>query len=149
MTPVDTPLQVSVLRMKLRRRIAELSDRYYQQADAIAKQMVTAEIKAAQIKTIENVAYSTDKVSDILDLLKTRIGRDRRWRKVGEELLAVLGRLRGDADPLAQEMRPSEADLARQIHLKLCREFLKHLAAHFTYLDATSTGRASHDPPES
>jgi hypothetical protein len=44
--------------------------------------------------------------------------------------------LRNDAKKIMQGLGQGEPDLERQVHLRLCREFLKHLAAHFEYLKA-------------
>lgn len=148
MRAVSARLETAVWRMKLRRCIANLSDRYYSQADSLAREMVDARIRAAQVRSLESVAYGTEKVSDVLDLVKTRIGRDKRWRGVGEELLSSLSRLRGDADRVARDVGPGEDDLPRQVHLKLCREFLKHVAAHFTYLKGQEAAEAAKDEDE-
>jgi len=89
-------------------------------------------------------------VSDITDWLKLRVGRDSKregWAKegIGRDLVNELEGLRNDAKRIVDELRagegtafayPVDPDLERQVHLRLCREFLKHLAAHFEYLKA-------------
>ncbi len=95
----------------------------------------------AQLRNLENVAYTTDKVSDVTDLLKKLIGRDAQgdgWGSgVGQDLLSTLTWLRGEADRIATEVQPdyrqTEPDLSRQMHLTLIREYIKHMAAHFVY----------------
>jgi hypothetical protein len=57
-------------------------------------------------------------------------------------LVTELEGLRSDARKIVNELRSkgnafaSDPDLERQVHLRLCREFIKHLAAHFEYLKA-------------
>lgn len=121
-------------RMKLQQAIAEKSDGYYPKAKGLAEKLARQDVKLAQIRSLENLAYSTEKVSDILDLVKTKIGRGKLPASLGEELLTGLDGLRVDARRLAQTVRPDDEDLPRQTHVRLCREFLKHLAAHFSYL---------------
>jgi len=96
---------------------------------------------------LETLTYTTDKVSDVTDWLKLRVGRDEkrdRWARkgIGRELLATLERLRDDAREIADEVKrehplpDKDIDLERQVHLRLIREYLKHLAAHFEYVKA-------------
>ncbi len=124
----------ALLRLKLRQEIARVSDGYYQTAEKIARQM-RKELKTAQIRGLENVAYTTDKVSDIFDLIKRQVGRSRWPIGLGEELLRRLNEQRNEAERIAKSLNPDDDDLPRLIHLLLCREFIKHLATHFVYMD--------------
>lgn len=102
-------------------------------------------IDLAQVRGLESLAYGTDKVSDLTDLLKKRIGRDgtgERWAKdgVGQSLLNTLEGLREHANTIAGSLEkygPAydayDKDLPRQIHLQLCREYLRHLVANFEF----------------
>lgn len=127
----------------LRSYVAVESDRMADSARGLAGDLVLApKVGKAQVRNVENLAYSTDKVSDVMDLLKTLIGRDstgERWahKSVGKTLLDALTGLRGNADRIADRLREYgdawDDDLARRIHLQLCREYLRHLSASFEY----------------
>jgi len=79
------------------------------------------------------VAYSTDKVSDILDLVKKQIGRGRWPMDPGEDVLVALDKRWAEAKQIAKGVNATDDDLPRRAHLLLCREYIKHLAAHFIY----------------
>jgi len=95
-----------------------------------------------QMRSLQILAHQTFSVADIIDFLKFRVGRDSaqtNWARdgIGRELVAELQGLRNDAKAIVAELSknyPPDPDLERQVHLRLCREFLKHLAAHFEYL---------------
>jgi hypothetical protein len=129
-------------RIATRQHIARLSDRYFDDAQELATLAVSAGLRTAQVRNLETLAYSTDKVSELLDLLKKLIGRsetDKRWRyqNLGESLLIVLSGLHDDAiaigEALGEKFSPLPEDWTRQVHLELCREYLKHLSAHYLY----------------
>lgn len=132
------------LRVALDRAIARKSDEYDREAQKYAEQLIATKLDKSQVRGLETLANTTDKVSDITDWLKLRVGRDSKregWAKdgIGRDLLTTLEGLRNDArrivDGLAKDYA-TDPDLERQVHLRLCREFLKHLAAHFEYLKA-------------
>jgi hypothetical protein len=146
----EQAVQEVALRVALERAIARKSDEYDQSARRYADQLVGTKLDKTQIRGLETLASTTDKVSDITDWLKLRVGRDSgrdRWAKegIGRDLVNELEGLRNDARRIVDELRagegtafayPVDPDLERQVHLRLCREFLKHLAAHFEYLKA-------------
>jgi hypothetical protein len=109
----------------------------------LAQRLVKTKLDNSQIRNLENLAYTTDKISDITDLLKKLIGRDSRGRgwaseNTGQEVIAALEGLRPEADKIVRNipdhMRGAiDADLPRRVHLELCREFVKHLTAEFMY----------------
>lgn len=134
----------ALLRVVLRAAIARASDEQVEDARPriLAERLTTTSLKNAQIRSLENLAYTTEKVSDITDFLKKQIGRDARshgWakEKVGHEVIAALELLRQKAEEIVNEQRKHvadiDADLPRQVHLDLCREFVKHLTAEFMY----------------
>ena len=183
-------IQEVALRVALERAIAQKSDDYDQRARQYAGQLVGTKLDKTQVRGLETLASTTDKVSDITDWLKLRVGRDsgrERWAKegIGRDLVSKLEGLRRDAKEIVDKLRvgegrvgegrvgegrvgegrvgegrvgegrvgegrvgegrvgegtafayPMDPDLERQVHLRLCREFLKHLAAHFEYLKA-------------
>lgn len=134
-------------RVALEQAIARKSDKYAPEAKGYADRLTQTKLDKTQVRGLETLAYTTDKVSDVTDWLKLRVGRDEkrdRWAKdgIGRELLTTLERLWGDARDIVAEVKsehplPDEdTDLERQVHLRLIREYLKHLAAHFEYAKA-------------
>jgi hypothetical protein len=144
----DNPAQTrdtALLRVTLRGAIARASDEQLEQTGIkyLAERLVSVGLDIAQIRNLENLAYTTDKVSDITDLIKKLIGRDTRGRKwasdnIGQEVLAALEALRAEADTIVKNIPDKfrgvvDSDLPRRVHLELCREFVKHLTAEFLY----------------
>ena len=134
-------------RLALDQDIACKSDGYASSAQSYADRLAQTGLDKTQIRGLETLTYTTDKVSDVTDWLKLRVGRDEkrdRWARkgIGRELLATLERLRDDAREIADEVKrehplpDKDIDLERQVHLRLIREYLKHLAAHFEYVKA-------------
>ncbi|MCR4407437.1 MAG: hypothetical protein NUW24_11035 [Anaerolineae bacterium] len=140
----EQSFQTVSLRVALDRAIARKSDEYDGEAQRYADQLKGTKLDKTQVRGLETLASTTDKVSDITDWLKLRVGRDserKGWAKegIGRDLLTTLEGLRGDAGKIVAELprdHATDPDLERQVHLRLCREFLKHLAAHFEYLKA-------------
>jgi hypothetical protein len=136
--------QNMALRVALDRDVARTSDRYDKRSQEYASRLTGTKLDKTQVRGLESLACTTDKVSDITDWLKFRVGRDSgrdRWAKEGiaRDLLAELEGLRKDAQEIVTALSSTyslDADQERQVHLRLCREFLKHLAAHFEYLKA-------------
>jgi len=135
MTTTSEVKASSVSWLRLRQEIAQLSDGYYTGAEELARQMKKEGLKTAQVRGLENVAYTTDKVSDIMDLVKRQVGRGRWSVELGEELLKALSERQTEAERIARTIDQSNEDLPRRTHLLLCREFIKHLTTHFVYLD--------------
>lgn len=135
----------ALLRVALRGAIARASDEQLEQSRPrlLAERLAKTRLDNAQIRNLENLAYTTDKVSDITDLLKKLIGRDSRGRgwandNLGEEVIAALVALRAEADQIVKNIPDQlrgavDDDLPRRVHLDLCREFVKHLTAAFMY----------------
>jgi hypothetical protein len=137
--------QQALLRVALRSAVARASDEQLEQARPrlLAERLVKTRLDNAQIRNLENLAYTTDKVSDITDLLKKLIGRDTRRRgwandNVGRDVIETLEALRAEADRIVKNIPDQfrgavDPDLPRRVHLDLCREFVKHLTAEFMY----------------
>lgn len=131
-------------RVALDHAIANMSDEYNRQARKYAEQLIQTALDKTQVHGLETLAFTTNKVSDVTDWLKLRVGRDEkrnRWAKdgIGRDLLTALEGLREDAHHIVTKIikdYPStveDPDLERQVHLRLIREYLKHLRAHFEY----------------
>jgi hypothetical protein len=150
-----------LLLLAVRREISQVSDKDELMA-AIqdrAKRLVQArKLDNAQVRNLENIAYSTEKISDITDYLKQQIGRsnsNERWRyqDVGQDILTDLTGQNLPTEPMDKPrflMRAqveeivgrlsdkySQAwsdELRRRIYLGLCREYVRHLTANYLYL---------------
>jgi len=151
----EQAIQEVALRVVLEREIARKSDECDRSAREYADRLISTKLDKTQVRGLETLASTTDKISDITDWLKLRIGRDSgrdRWAKnsIGRDLVTTLEGLSRDAKEIVDKLKMGESregegtafaysvdpDLERQVHLRLCREFLKHLAAHFEYLKA-------------
>lgn len=112
-------------------------------AQNFAKELSDSRVDKANIRGLEALAWSTESVTDILDYIRMRVGRDQRndsWAKkqVGVRLADRLESLREDADKFFKENSPKDLDDApRQLHLDLCREFIKHLVALYEFYKKT------------
>jgi hypothetical protein len=131
-----------ILRVERDRLIAKKSDEFASGLTReIASSLVGSKLDKTQVRGLENLANTTDKISEITDWLKIRIGRDGKgvhwsYKGTGHQLLAALENLRSEAKEITQVLKkyPFDSDFERQVHLQLCREFLKHLSTHFEYL---------------
>ncbi len=135
----------TLLRVALRNAIAQASDEQLEQDQfqQLAQRLANTKLDNSQFRNLENLAYTTDKISDITDLLKKLTGRDSRGRgwaseNLGQQVIFALVDLRKKADDIVKNipdhMRGAiDADLPRRVHLELCRELVKHLTAEFMY----------------
>jgi len=149
---LTTEQQRVMAHLAIRRAVAQASDSLFGKAEGPAEKLRDAfrkeqEKGTTQIRNLENIAYSTDRLSDIYDFLKKQIGRPgelgKKWRHqgVGQELLDTLPRLRQNARAIVKDVKQLypqgvDEDTERQVHLMLCREYLKHVAAHYLYIGA-------------
>lgn len=125
------------MRTKVSQAVAVESDRLadiaYELADALQEKQAFTN---SQMSGLENLAYTTPKVSDILDLVKTQIGRKRWPVGEGDQILDALSDLKRNAQRIVRGLEVGEEDEAnavRRVHLLLCREFVKHTVSHFLY----------------
>jgi len=131
----------------LLKKVSLHSDDYYEDAKPlgeIARDAFGRQNKA-QMSNLENIANSATRVADILDFIKRQTGRSKpgsRWLKqnFGRQLLEYLdGRLRKQAAELVSEVAAALKDSQFQtgdkqhVHILLCREFIRHLMAHYLY----------------
>lgn len=105
-------------------------------ADDFAKQLAGTKLRKTTVRGLESLAWSTDSVADILDYIKMRAGRDRgqhEWASggVGVRLANFLEGLKPEAKKF-YEYNKAEGDV-RELHLDLCREFIKHLTALYEF----------------
>lgn len=146
--------QQVLAQLAIQKAVARKSDEKYEKlfiegttnspADQLKSAFKDAEKGITQVRNLENIAYSTGKLSDIYDFLKKQMGRPgdlgQQWRRdgVGQKLLKDLSDLRADAKNIVEELKKDyqegiEDDTVRQVHLMLCREYIKHVAAHYQY----------------
>jgi hypothetical protein len=133
------------LEAAVRAAIARASDEKLERKEheSLAKRM-SCSLETSQVRGLENVAFTTDKISDITDLIKRSVGRARKregWAKddVGSELIAALKAVRSVAERIVEELPDflgpvKDSDLPRRVHLELCRELVKHLASDYLFL---------------
>ena len=145
MTQTENRARNIAQRVNINNAIVTRSDAYLLETETIAESMVEANLKNTQIKGLQTLAYTTDKISDVVDWIKIRVGRDEKrngWAKnsIGSELLRILYQeLREDANKIVEELGETAGlpeEPQRQIHLRLIREYLTHVAAHFEYMKA-------------
>lgn len=141
--------QRALLEAAVRAAIARASDEKLgrQEHESLAERMSRL-VETAQVRGLENVAFTTDKVSDITDLIKRSVGRDRKrqgWAKenLGSDLLKALKELRTEAERIVDDLPDAlsaakDSDLPRRVHLELCRELVKHLAGDYLFRKAPS-----------
>lgn len=117
-------------------------------AERFAQKLAGTELKITSVRGLESLAWSTDSVADILDYIKMRTGRDnkrgkREWAKggIGVKLANFLKGLESFAMEFYKDKK-TETDEVRQLHLQLCREFIKHLTALFEF---HKSGVLAHD----
>jgi len=141
-----------VVELALRRTVAAKSDLYYEatkEFGGLARIAFAAGASGkAQIRNLENIANSASRVSDILDFVKRQSGRQTRWltHEFGPLLLKKLDNdLKADSEQVFKEVQTATSGLTtsevgglheddrRRIHILLCREFVRHLSAHYLY----------------
>lgn len=140
-----------IVEVAIRAKVSAYSDAYYEDTKhlgEIARKAFESGASKAQIRNLENVANSATRVADILDFVKRQSGRQKRWLhdQFGPQLLERLDKkLRVDAETIFSEVKYTSAkqqlgeddklqdDDCRRIHILLCREFIRHLSAHYLY----------------
>jgi hypothetical protein len=153
MTDVDRQQQEARLRLWLRSEIARAGDELAAEPFIAerAGQMAEAEkLERTQIRNLENLAYTTDKLSGLTDFLKRQVGRDSRRRswghlRLGEALIEHIrdqnSRAKEIVERIPEDLRAAiDPDLPRRVQLDLCRELVRHLAAEFDYVQRTREG---------
>ena len=128
----------------VRQQVSRKSDEYYGDTEQLGRLAwsIFGEKSKSQIRNLENVANSSASIADILDFIKRQTGRSRQWRheNFGQKLLERIREpLRADAEAILDavkgrvEKHGIESDDLRRTHILLCREFVRHLSAHYSY----------------
>lgn len=144
----------------IRRKVALKSDAYYDDAKPFGEiaEQAFGKTSKSQINSLENIANSATRVADILDFIKRQTGRSKegqRWRNdlLGKKLVDKFEQtLRRDAEELWDEISQTVPDHYLQeadqqtIHIRLCREFIRHLSAHYLYTTSIhEAARGTHE----
>jgi hypothetical protein len=144
-----------LLQVAMRAKINRVSDSEEMRERVNARAKILAHKEAGldntQIRNLENIAYSTDKISDITDFLKQQIGRSKskkRWRyqNVGTEILTDLldknrflprqiGQIITELTTEHPQAINDEAN--HRLRLDLYRAYIRHLTAEYLYQKVT------------
>src|SRR5205085_1771795 len=146
-----------IVEVAIRTKVSKYSDSYYEDTRRLGEIAHAAFSKGAgkaQIRNLENIANSASRVADILDFVKRQTGRQKPWlrKQFGPLLLEKLDTtLRAEAETIFSEVRSAmfaqhlgeseklQDDDQRRIHILLCREFIRHLSAHYLYALVTDS----------
>jgi hypothetical protein len=144
-------------RISLRRRLAAWSDGIEPEAVRLVEQyrdLLPKRITNAQLSGLENVVGQASSYQDIrafLDNRATRADRAGRLDVAGywKALTDALNGLKKEAEHLAADLVHSDiTDRERKLamddlHVRLVREYVQHLAAHSLYLGGLDLGEGN------
>jgi hypothetical protein len=131
----------AALEARFRDRLAQREEDLARRARDLAEGLAAGQVTPGEVRALVRLAHQTWSVSDITDWVKVRVGRDGAvagWARegIGRELLLDLELLSGDAQHIARELGLRDPEMQRWIHLRLCRELLDRLGAHFEFIVA-------------
>jgi hypothetical protein len=102
---------------------------------------------SSQVRSLQQVATSATRFSDVEDFVKNQMGRgratSRAWQVVGDEVLAQLNVLRGVPAGRPGEVVTPEEQL--QFRLRLARGWVRSVVSHYLYRIATTAQEHSRD----
>ena len=132
-------------RMKILKGIAEVADRgdFYAKAKELGETASRAfgERHRSQMTSLENIANSTLKVTDVLDFIKKQFAKadtNTGWRKddfgikLKRYIEQSLRARRGDICLLLEDVEETSIE-GQRIYLNLIREFVRQLVIHYEY----------------
>ena len=127
-------------KMKIIREVSTQAVIFYNDAVGLGDHAAIALKKAhrSQMTSLENIAESTFKTSDVLDYVKKQTARFSYWRQgdFGERLRKVLEEnLAQRRNVICGEKGLDIPDMRerRRIHLLLMRQFIHHMVVHYEY----------------
>ena len=126
------------------KEVAETADGFEKRTSSLGETAADCfgEKHKSQIRNIENLAYSTNKVTDIKDFIKKQTGKHKEWSKnnFGKDLLEEITNLTTGAKKIKEKINlkfvsAEEKDLPsiREIHILLIRDFIKQVSAHYFF----------------
>jgi hypothetical protein len=129
------------LEVRFRDHLARREEGLARLAQDLAEGLAAGQVTLGEVRALVRLAHQTGSVSDITDWVKIRVGRDGAlagWARegIGRDLVLDLEGLRWDAQRIANELGLPDPEMQRWIHLRLCREMLNHLGAHFEFIVA-------------
>lgn len=132
-------------RMKIVKEVAQVADRddFYARAEKLGEIASRAfgERHRSQMTSLENIANSTLKVTDVLDFIKKQYAksdRNKRWKQedFGIELKKYIEQsLRKRREEICHVLEGVEEESieGQRIYLSLIREFVRQLVIHYEY----------------
>ena len=132
-------------RMKIIKEVAQVADRddFYGKAETLGEIASGAfdERHRSQMTSLENIANSTLKVTDVLDFIKKQFAKAKRnegWRKddFGIKLKKYIEQsLRKRREEICHVLEGVEEESieGQRIYLSLIREFVRQLVVHYEY----------------
>lgn len=132
-------------RMKIVKEVAQVADRddFYARAKKLGEIASRAfgERHRSQMTSLENIANSTLKVTDVLDFIKKQFAKakpNEGWRKenFGDELKRYIEQsLRKRREEICHVLEGVEEESieGQRIYLSLIREFVRQLVIHYEY----------------
>ena len=135
--------------MKIIREVNYQAELFYNDAVSMGDHAASAlgKERRAQMTSLENIAESTLKSTDVFDFIKKQIARHDHWRKpsshhtdprqgFGERLRLYLEQeLPSKITPIceAAEVGDEEQRLRREIYLQLIRQFIRQVVVQYEY----------------
>ena len=131
--------------MKIIKEVAQVADRddFYGKAETLGEIASRAfgERRRSQMTSLENIANSTLKVTDVLDFIKKQFAKSKLnedWRKedFGIELKKYIEQsLRKRREEICHVLEGVEEESVegQRIYLSLIREFVRQLVIHYEY----------------
>ncbi len=150
--------------MKVIREVSNQAEVFYKDAEALGNHAAHAFGSKAehrsQMTSLENIANSTFKTSDVFDYIKKQTARHDEWRRTfqqsdvpntgfGERLLKFLQEnLATTLNTLCSSNRlnvPSNTEVGQQerrrLHLLLMRQFIRQMVAQYEYESSLTSRR--------
>ena len=135
--------------MKIIREVNYQAELFYEEAVSMGDHAASAlgRDRRAQMTSLENIAESTLKATDVFDFIKKQIARHDHWRKpsrhhtdpqqgFGERLRVYLEQSllpRISAVCEAAGVSNEEQRLRREIYLQLIRQFIRQVVVQYEY----------------
>ena len=151
--------------MKIIKEIAQVADRddFYARAKNLGEIASKAfgERHRSQMTSLENIANSTLKVTDVLDFIKKQFAKAKRnegWRKddfgikLKKDIEQSLRKRREEICHVLEGVEEESIE-GQRIYLSLIREFVRQLVVHYEYLsrggesDGDDNGTGSENSP--
>lgn len=134
--------------MKILKEIAQIadSDSFYGRAEELGEDASKAfgSRHRSQMTSLENIANSTLKVTDVLDYIKKQVARadkNKRWRKdhfgarLKQYIEQDLRKQREEVCKVLEDVEGSSIE-GQRIYLHLIREFVRQFVVHYEYQTA-------------